>query len=68
MVMTHNTPESLTDERKRWNRTISQFNDEIEKCEHCGGPLEETVSHQPDPVVTIYDRVCKNPDCPTNNN
>jgi hypothetical protein len=57
----------LIDERKRWNRTVSAFNDEIEKCPRCGGPLEEIVSYQPDPVGIIYESVCKNPDCPVNN-
>ncbi len=51
------------EERKQWNRTISQFDDTIEKCPHCGGPMEETM--MADEINGVeYFLVCKNPDCP----
>lgn len=58
--------EQINRDRKAWHRLETQFNESIKKCEHCGGPLEETVSYQPDPVGIIYDQVCKNPDCVIN--
>ena len=54
------------DERKRWHRTIAQFDETVEKCPHCGGPMEQTMMS--DEVNGVeYFNVCKNPDCPTNN-
>jgi len=56
----------LEEERKRWNRTIAQFDDDVEKCEHCGGPMEQgMVSHEA--IGVEYFMTCKNPNCVTNN-
>lgn len=53
-------------DRKRWHRTIAQFDDDVPKCEHCGGPMEQMMFA--DPAIGVeYDLVCKNPDCPTRN-
>lgn len=58
--------QKLVEDRKRWNRTIANFNDDVEKCPHCGGPMEETM--MADEVNGVeYFLVCKNPDCSTNN-
>jgi len=52
----------LAAERKQWNRTIAQFDENIEKCETCGGPMEQTVTID-EMNGTEYWNVCKNPDC-----
>lgn len=54
--------DSLIADRKRWNRTIAQFDDDVPKCGRCNGPLE-TIA---DPVIGV-ELVCKNPDCETYN-
>ncbi len=58
--------QKLDEERKRWNRTIAQFDETVEKCPHCNGPMEQTM--MADEVNGVeYFSICKNPDCPTNN-
>lgn len=40
---------------------VSQLLEQLdERCEHCGGPLEQIY----DPLADEYENVCKNPDCP----
>lgn len=53
----------FTTERKSWHNAEATMG----RCKVCGGPVEETVAYLPDPVGAIYDLVCKNPDCPSNN-
>jgi hypothetical protein len=52
----------LPEDRKEWHRLEAQFDDDIEKCQRCGGPLEKQTDY-----VNGIELVCKNPDCPSNN-
>lgn len=55
-----------TEDRKRWHRTIAQFDDDVEKCEVCGGPMEQAMAADPAADDVDYYNVCRNPDCPNN--
>jgi hypothetical protein len=55
------------DGQKRRTELIKQeFEPEPENlCEHCGGPLEESMTAIPEFDSVEYDWLCKNPDCPS---
>lgn len=52
----------LEEDRKRWNRTIAQFDGDVEKCKYCGGPMEPGTAID-ESIGVEYFNVCKNPDC-----
>ncbi len=49
------------EDRKKWNRTIAQF-DDGPKCSECNGPLETVTDY-----INGIEYICKNPDCESNN-
>ena len=54
------------EDRKRWHWTIAQFDDDVEKCEYCGGPMEQGMWADPATDSVEYYSICKNPDCSSN--
>ncbi len=54
----------LTTDRKDWHHAEATMG----RCEVCQGPLEEKMFVIPATDSVDYYEVCKNPDCPKNNN
>lgn len=60
----HSLINDMAEDRKKFHRSIDQYEDGGERCEHCDGPLEQSIAADPGTDSVEYYSECLNPDCP----